>query len=382
MRPRNANGEGSVYRVGDRWRAVVTIAPGKEKTQTCKTEPEANRALRDLRRRRDRGEFDPPKRTTHQTVREYLTEWRTVHHKANVRESTRRNYRSRCNLLCNVTITGYGMIGELRLDALTPVLLSSARAVLIERGYNPSTVNSMFRTIKTALSHAVDLDLIDHSPADKLKRLRETPTPKPVLMQADMLALFKHAKGTEDYALYQVFLGLGLRLGEVLALRWDDLDGSTLHIRHTATVSEAHGQSLGPTKTEASTRSLTLPEPVLQALEGHRFILRRRAETQRTWHEHGYIFPGRNGGIKSPHTVRLHLKAALSELGLTHLTPHLLRHTFATYNRMIGTEQEVLKERMGHASIDMTSDVYTHPQPEQHQIAAERMGRFLRGESG
>lgn len=167
-------------------------------------------------------------------------------------------------------------------------------------------------------------------------------------------------------AAWYLLLFASLRPGEVLALRWDDLDidAGVIHIRRTVTRNERGQYIIGTApKTPSSRRSFPLPAVCVSALKEHRRALneRRLAAPVGVWQEQGLVFPGWDGAPRRHHSLSRRLGTLCGEAGIDPaITPHELRHSGATIARQQGVEPEVLQRRLGHKKITTTLGVYSH----------------------
>lgn len=154
-----------------------------------------------------------------------------------------------------------------------------------------------------------------------------------------------------DLAIY-LALRTGVRLGELCALRWTDLDLTERQLHVAATVYRARNGSmeLGRPKTATSDRLIPLPDDVTKLLSAE------KAQAQSE-----LVFPApQKGGLLNPRTVQYHLQALLKRLELPNVTFHTLRHTFATRWVECGLDLKSLSEILGHASVQITLDIYVH----------------------
>ena len=177
--------------------------------------------------------------------------------------------------------------------------------------------------------------------------------------------------GDPREALYVTALGTGLRQGELLALRWQDLDliAGKLTVRHTL---QRFTRTLAPTKTERSRRTLRLPHQVTTALIAHR-------ERQAVVALSGLVFSTAGGEPLHSVNVTLSLQRTLRRLGLPRRRFHDLRHTFATLALEAGEDLATVSRALGHTSVATTADVYMHVTPAMRDGLAARMEAVLGG---
>jgi len=188
--------------------------------------------------------------------------------------------------------------------------------------------------------------------------------------------LLEVAHGSHLDALLILALTTGMRRGELLALRWDDVDfqQSLVSVHRTMTRVGGYGYVEGEPKTRSSRRRIVLPGVALEALKDHR---ERQAQVQlkvgETWQDKGLVFCDDSGGFFSPDVVLYRFGKLLSKVGLPHMRFHDLRHSAATILLVAGVHPKVVQERMGHSTIAMTLDVYSHVLPSMQQEAAGKI---------
>lgn len=178
-------------------------------------------------------------------------------------------------------------------------------------------------------------------------------------------ALLNAAAGERNKALYAVAVHTGLRQGELLGLKWTDVDleGRRLSVRRALKVTD-HGLDFGPPKNKASRRSLPLSKTAVAALKAHR--TRQNEERLRLgdlWQDHDLVFPNRVGKPLDHNNLyyreykKLLQRAGLGDGGFTF---HSLRHTFATELFRQRKHPKVVQSLLGHSSITQTTDTYSH----------------------
>lgn len=179
------------------------------------------------------------------------------------------------------------------------------------------------------------------------------------------------ALGAGDRRPYVTALGTGLRQGELLALRWTDIDleRGELTVRHTL---QRFTRELAPAKTERSHRTLRLPRQVAAALAAHR-------SRQTVVPVSGLVFTTQAGAALQSVNVTRDLQRHLARLGLPHQAFHDLRHAFATLMLEDGEDLGVVSRALGHTTLATTADVYGHVTPAMLDRAAARMDSILSG---
>jgi len=187
-------------------------------------------------------------------------------------------------------------------------------------------------------------------------------------------------KGNRLEALYSVALTMGLRQGEALGLRWQDVDLELGYLRISKQLHRIDGQlQLVEPKTSRSRRSLAMPGSIMAGLREHR----ARQDTERRlagdrWAEGGFVFTTAAGGPLDGTTISKQFHHHLERAGLAQRRFHDLRHSCATLLLVQGVSPRVVMEVLGHSQIGLTMNTYSHVIPELRREAADRMDHLLR----
>jgi integrase len=186
-------------------------------------------------------------------------------------------------------------------------------------------------------------------------------------------------RGHRLEALFSVALALGLRQGEALGLRWEDIDfgAGTLHVRHQ--LQRIDGKlTLVPPKTEKSRRTLVMPPMIFDQLREHeKRQVAERLWSCSKWSETGLVFANRHGGPTQARRVIEQFHDVLRDAGLRRIRFHDLRHSCATLLLVQGVSPRVVMEVLGHSEIALTMNAYSHVVPELQVEAAKRMQAIL-----
>jgi integrase len=188
------------------------------------------------------------------------------------------------------------------------------------------------------------------------------------------------SEGGRWHALWGLLVTTGMRLGEACALRWNDVD----FVRGVATVQRSVQRQKGKgllfvePKTAGSRRAIRLPQGTRDMLEAHWDVVEHiRGSAGEPWREHSLIFPALTGGPLDPSRVNTALHNDLHKAGLPRLRVHNLRHTAATLLLEEGTHPKVVQDLLGHSTIAMTLDLYSHVTPRLQEEATARMQEML-----
>src|SRR5215210_7519584 len=251
-------------------------------------------------------------------------------------------------------------------------------ATLTARGdLSPTTVRYVLVVLRAALGRALKSGRVVRNVASLVDApARATSDIRP-LSAEQMRAFLASVAGDRLEALYITAAALGLRQGELLALRWQDVDleAGTLTVRHTL---RQGTQDLGEPKTDRSLRTLRLGREVAGALRAHRTRqLQERLAAGHRWRDGGYVFASTVGTPLDGTNVTHRFRAALAAAGLPRQRFHDLRHACATLLLENGEELGVVSRILGHSQIGTTANVYAHLTPAMLERSAARMDAIL-----
>ena len=373
---KRGNGEGSIGRRKDglymaRYTIQTPTGP-KRKALYGKTRSEVAAKLSKALADRESGlTFD----ADNVTVAEYLARWLSDSVKGTVRVSTFERHEQiiRAHLA--------PAFGRMKLKTLTPAHVRSLHREKLEEGLAPATVRKIHSTLHKALSQAVADGLIPRNAAD-VKAPRPAPDEMRPLSEAEARTFLDTARESGDRfeALYVLAITTGLRRGELLGLRWDDanLDRGILRVGR-GLVREGGRHIVGETKTKRGRRQVNLTPRTVAALRSHRKRqVEQRVKLASLYEDHGLIFASQSGTPLNPENlVKRSFKPLLKKAGLPEIRFHDLRHTCATLLLGRGVHPKIVQELLGHATIAMTLDTYSHYLPSMGDQASGAMGDAL-----
>lgn len=366
-------GDGSVYfdKKNNRWVGSFTTEEGKRKYVYGKTERAAWEKLRAVQYEEKQGRLAKgPK----QTVKDYLNYWLEETHKPTLKTSTYAMYRRH---LDNHIIPH---LGHIQLKKLTTDQVQSFCSAMSNNRLKPGTVRLLHTILYTALKDAVLGKRLAVNVCEAVKLPRLTPRKVKPLDQEQAQRLIQAAQGNRLECIITLALTTGMRLGEILALRWDDinLEERTLHVRHTVDYIKGHGWVESEPKTENSTRRLQLPQVTIDSLKQHRISQREaRLKGGAHWKDQGLVFPNRYGGYFRRMRLYTIFKKLLQEADLPDMHFHDLRHSAATILLSMGVQAKVVQEILGHGNISTTLNIYGHVFPSTHRDAMDDMDDFF-----
>jgi integrase len=349
MSRRRGNNEGTIFQDKDGvwWAQLPPDDQGRRPKRRAKTQREARDKLRELERERAQGMNLTAKQPT---VEEFATTWLEQVVRRSVKASTHDSYR--------YIITRYVIpaIGNLRLDKLTTPRVQKLVNDLTDQEYSPSTVRNAYIRLSAMLDVAVSYRLITHNVANGVVLPKIGTGPQRALTVDEARALLAALGQIRNVTAFYLLLGLGLRRGEVLGLRWADLDWEARTIRVTQQVQlVAKKVIISTPKTEGSGRLLPLTSRMLARLQQKREAqeTERRAQGA-AWQDNGLIFATENGTPTSPRNLNRTFDVARARAKLTDVRLHDLRHTFATLLGELGVAEGVIGALLGHVPANIT----------------------------
>jgi integrase len=366
-----ANGEGSIYPKGDGFE-VALIVHGRRRTARAKTVTEARVKLRELQRRQEQDQASYDQRIT---VKLFLEYWLSVT-ETTVRPRTYKRYAE------YVRVHALPEIGHLRLAQLRPIHLQDLYAARLKAGASPSTVQHLHAALHRALKMAERWEYVPRNVASRVSPPRVPKFKIRPLTVTEVRRLLAASSGTRFEAAVVLAVVTGMRLGEIFALRWSDIDlgdDAVVHVRGSLQRVDGRLQVVEP-KTAGSVRDVALSELGREALRRHRKQqTKHRMQLGDSWEDNNLVFPNAWGRfMATDYFVRREFKRILDRAGLPHIRFHDLRHTFATLQ--LGNQQpiKIVSEMMGHSRTAITQDLYTHVSAQMQRKAADALDAALR----
>lgn len=343
---------------------------GRRKYFYGRTQAEADKQAREARRKFEQGlRADGGDRL----LADYLADWleTVVRHK---RPNTYTNY----EVAVRVHIAprpASRPLGRLRLAQLQPEHIEAWLADRLDAGLRPTTVRRLHAVLRAALNRAVRADLIARNPAARAEPVHvDEEEVQPLSAEAARLVLAA-TRGRRDHALYAVALSSGLRIGELLGLRWRDVE---LEERQLRVRSQMQSGRISPLKQTWHRRSITLSAWLVTVLEAHADLLReRRRAAGGRWVERDLVFPTERGTPQRASNTWAAWQRLQRKLGLEPTKFHNLRHTAASLALQAGVPLWKVSKMLGHRDVAITFRVYSHLTPEGQEDIAERMEGVL-----
>lgn len=406
---KNPNNEGTIYQRKDgRWEgsAYVLTTDGTYKRRSVygKTWDEAHEKLTKLKADSLSG---LPVATSKMTIAEYLAHWLTTVAKTKVRPTTYVNYES---LVRNYVTPEFGKKKLVRLaarDIRAFLMKTAATCQCCAQGKDkkrpehkrrccalgkcckklPSdrTVRFLLVILRAALQHAVREDELPRNVARNVELSMGTKREIEPLTAAEGRRLLTAARDNRLRAAYELAVRIGLRRGELLGLRWSDVDllDGVLTVRQA--LQRVGGELLivAP-KTQRSARRVALPAECVTALRAQ--LAQQIADQKAAGHNwkgtgKGLVFTTKNGTPIEPRNLNRSFEALSVRAGVRKVRFHDLRHTCASLLHEQGADARMIMEVLGHSSIRVTMDIYTFVRLDSQRSAFDRVGDALRGDS-
>lgn len=367
---------GSIRPRGDGYEVTVSVgvdpATGRRRRlyRWARTKREAERELARLLAAVDAGTWADPGRLE---LAEYLRERWLPHVRTRVRARTALRYEQ---LLERHVVP---VIGSVKLRALRPAHVQEVVDRALGAGLAARSVVAVYRTLHGALAQAVRWQLLGQNPAVAVRPPR---APRPELRVPDaatVARLLEAARGTRLEVPLVLACSCGLRRGEVLGLRWPDVDLEAGRLRVTASLQKVGGRlELLPPKTDRGRRTVALPPATVAVLRRHRKEqATRRLLLGEGWSDRGFVVDRGDGEPIPPDGLSRDFHRLARRLGLPGLRLHDLRHSFATTLLEAGVHPKVVSEALGHSSVAFTMDTYQHLLPTMQEQAARALEAAL-----
>jgi integrase len=309
------------------------------------------------------------------TVGDFLQGWLSEVARVTVRPRTYASYRYVVGLHLTPAL------GDLVLASLSPADVQAFLNAKSASGLSPRTVGYLRGVLRGALGHAERTDLVTRNVA-RLARPPRIPRRRVSPLSVEQVRTFLAAiVGDRLEALYLVALGVGLRQGEILGLRWSDVDleGGTLTVRHALARIDGRLELVEP-KSVTSRRVVPLPAFVRDALVAHRHRQTAEPLPLRPAPPDPFadlVFVTTHGTPLDGITITRRFQHILAGAGLPHQRFHDLRHACASLLLAQGVPARVVMETLGHSEISLTLNTYSHVMPSVGREAAERMDQLL-----
>ena len=370
---KRGNGEGSVCRRPDgRWQGSITIGRddrgrlirkyfyGKTRKETSE---KLNRAIEEMRDNRFINKSDNP------TVEQWCHEWLWSYKRNSVKQKTFDQYETilRTHIIPD--------IGDIRLDDLKTMHIQRIINKMHDSGLSHRTIEVMKIVMHAALKQAQRNKLVGENVCENVVLPRKQPKRIRVLNEDEQTKLIAALK--DNYIGRGLLFALytGMRRGEVLALKWSDYDKNEKTISITKALSRVRTYNkdgnktmltVTTPKTDTSIRTVPLIDKAVELLAEHKRRQERYMELVGDYYtDNDLIFSSSRGDYLDPGNFNRKLNKTVKKIGIAQISPHALRHSFATRGLEAEVSLKAMQELLGHSSITVTGDIYTHILKEQ-----------------
>ena len=390
MSNKNANGAGTIRQRKDglweaRYTAGFNNGTGKQIQRSIygKTQKEVRQKLSEVISELDKGEYtEPSKRTLSSWLKIWLKDYT-----GNVKPFTLRAYEDRINLHI------IPALGAVKLSALTaPMVQNFINSLSREQGEKPplsaKTIKNIHGVLHIALKQAVILGYIRSNPADHCTLPRIVPKEIKPLDSKVSATFLEEAKNDKYYKIFLVDLFTGLREGEILGLKWDEInfDKNTITVKQQLQrEKKANGKYYLTTLKNDKTRQIQVARTVVLALrERKKEQALEKIAAGKEWNTAipNLVFTNECGECLSHTTVRKHFKRIAERIGYPDARFHDLRHSFAVASLQNGDSIKTVQENLGHYSASFTLDVYGHVTDQMRDESANRMEEYIKQITG
>lgn len=305
-------------------------------------------------------------------VGEWMDEW-LDNYLPNIEETTRKGYKTK--IRCYIKPA----LGDIFIKSLRPEHIQKMVNDMIDRELSPKNIRDTFNNINAAMKKAVKLRLIPYNPCEavelpKLKKYRANVYPLEMIHK-----LLDTARGTDMYLPVFLLVMVGLRRGELLALRWDDIDfkNKVLKVRSNM-VNGEDGFIIKSPKSEAGIRDIHLGDDMVDVLKQARLQYVNDAFTYGIGFQNlGFVIRQEDGSPYKPDSMTQKWIRFLDTHNLPRIRLHDLRHSNATALIQAGVNPRVVQQRLGHSDVNITLNTYTHVLPEMDIEAATKLDSII-----
>lgn len=399
---KRASGEGTISkRIRDGkvigWRGGVTVGHDEQGKQlrrwvSGQTREEVVKELQARQRDLHDGKLNTKSGVT---LGQYLDEWLDHKEGRGIRPNTLRSYRDSARLYLKPHL------GRVSLEKLSPRDVEQLLVKLHKAGKSPAVTNYALRVLRMALKRAMHLGIVPRNVAVSVEPLRRERAEMSVWTAEQAQAFLDTTRTHRLHAAYYLAVMSGMRRGEILGLKWKDIDweGRRLHprqqileVRRPGKEGKRHAGKetisstsveLGALKTAKAKRRVILSPGTLARLREHQAAQsREKEELGPDWNDEGFVFADPFGRPTLPRTFYGAFRQLMDEAGVPRIRLHDLRHTAASLMIQQGIDAKVVSDRLGHADVAFTLRVYTHLYEAQREEAAFDLDDLLRkGES-
>lgn len=384
-KPRNANGEGTIYQCQSptskhykKWIGQITIGTNPNtgnpirKSVYGKTRPEVKEKMRDIMEELGKG-IDLQ---AHYLFSEWITGWMEDYKKMNLRLSTWENYAT--NIKTHIMPT----LGHIYLRDIKPGDIQRLYNKMRKEKKAPATIRRCHQIIRSCLEQAENNKIISWNPCKSTTLPKLDQKEVRALTPEEMDRLLKQLNNDRWGTAFLCLLGSGLRAGELLALRWQDVDTGegTIKVVQSLVRTKSEGLYVDDPKTDKSKRTIPMPKPLIEAMKKYKAYhaaieIKAGDKYDKTT---DLIFCTKHGKPIVPRNFIRAFYAVKKKANIPkEVNLHALRHTYATRLLEQGEDIKVVQELLGHADIKTTGNIYAHVSTDLKKKAANRLDNLL-----
>jgi len=368
---------GHLRKRGNKWSFVIDAGTNPDGSRKQKwysgydTKVEAEKALTEVLSKLNKGIYVDSKNLT---VEEYLNLWISEYAETNVKPKTYRSYKD--------TVEKYLIpnLGRKKLEKLTPVEIQSYLNIKIKEGeLSNTTILYHYKVLKQSLNQAIKWQLLNYNPCNAVDPPKKSKKEMKVLDEFEIELLLDHVKKEKIYLPVLLALTTGMRRGEICGLKWSDVDfiNNVIYVSKALQMIEGTLTLVEP-KTQKSNRSVAVPENVMEVLKAERKKqIEYRMILGETYKNNNFVCSWDDGRPINPDYISKTFPKIRRKLGLE-VRFHDLRHTHATMLLKQNIHPKVVQERLGHSSIGITMDTYSHVSPDMQKEAAKKIGNIIK----
>lgn len=367
--------KGSVKKEGKSWYYVFSLdndANGKRKQKKkrgFKTKKEAQKALAEAINDLNKGTYIEPSNTKYKN---YLDQWFNTKQNT-IGIQTAKVYK---DYIKNRIIPA---LGNFTLSKLSTIQIQSFINNMCEEGLSSSTVKKVYEIIRNSLEHAVDFELIPKNVASKVKLPKANKKEMNVWDEKEVNKFLKVAKADPAYIVFYLALTTGMRQGEILGLRWKDVDFEKGLINIKQTLSHDGKIFISGAKTKSSLRTINLPLSAIIVLKARKLtVSKEKLSLGPIYQDLDLVTCTQHGTPFNPANIRRTFKRIIKFADVPEIRFHDLRHTHATLLLSKGINVKVISERLGHSNIKVTLDTYSHVLPSMQAEVARKLDEIIK----
>ncbi len=329
---------------GKRLRDYITVSGNKK---------DAERVLNEKLNELMKGCYIEP---SQMTMEEHLNQWIETYAKPNLAPTTVRGY------LVNINNHTLPFIGPVPLQKLVPLQIQHMYDKLKAKNLSPRTIKYVHSTLREALQYAFKMQLIPRNPADFVTLPKQVKYKAKAYEESEAIHLLENAKDTDMEAPLHIAVGLGLRRGELLALRWSDINIETNQLSICQNLVHVNGEYIfRQPKSEAGNRTIEMPSGLAIVLKKHR---KKQLEDKlffgSEYKDYDLVCCKHDGSPYNPGSFSHKFEQFLKKHELRQIRLHDLRHTNASLMLQYNVPAKVASQRLGHSTVSITLDLYSH----------------------